>query len=99
MFNQREFYFGKGQSSLFNAFKNICEILNLKDFSVYKVNENHLVLFFEGSYNQYFKEFIIGICEGIFEIRKLSRYKIELEDLRNKTKISIFFDQIEGVAM
>ena len=96
---QREYLFGKGQSSVFTAFRNITEIIDLKHYTLFKIGDCNYVIVFEGNVSQFFKEFMYGLCEGIFEMRNITYYRIELEDLRNKTKISVYFDKVEGVAM
>lgn len=92
-----ELLFGSEQDSTLNAFKNITEILNLQDFTL-KEEEGMLLLSFEGETNRHFCEFIMGICDGIFKMRKISPSSVELVDSESGAKIVLRYDiQDKGV--
>jgi hypothetical protein len=71
-----QYWFGSGQKSTFHAFKNIGEIIILNGFSIRK-KDDQLLLSFKGPASENFIEFIIGICEAIFDIRNLKSTKVE----------------------
>jgi hypothetical protein len=88
-------WFGKDQISSFNAFNNIREILTLNNFSLTN-EENGLLLSFEDSVNKNFQEFLMGICDGILEIRNISSKNVSILEKQNGTNsISIRF-RFEG---
>jgi hypothetical protein len=91
-----EFLFGSKQTSTYDAFKNISEILNLEKFGL-KKEEGMLLLSFEGDTNSHFREFIMGICDGIFKIRNIYPSSVELVDSESGVKIVLRFDTEEGV--
>ena len=90
----RELLFGPKQASTYDAFKNISEILNLQDLSL-KKEEGMLLLSFEGDINRHFREFIMGICDGIFKIRNVFPSSVELVDSDSGVKIVLRFDVME----
>jgi hypothetical protein len=90
----RELLFGPKQASTYDAFKNISEVLSLQDFSL-KKEEGMLLLSFEGDINRHFREFIMGICDGIFKIRNVFPSSVELVDSDSGGKIVLRFDVME----
>jgi hypothetical protein len=86
-----EFWFGNERQSTYEAFQNIGEIVNLDDFSL-KRDEGMLIMSFSGDINRHFREFILGICDGIFKIRNIFPSNVELADSSNKTAIVLRYD-------
>jgi hypothetical protein len=83
------YWFGNVQITTKQALRNMGEILSLDQFSI-KRKEDQLVLSFNGSTYMHFQEFMMGICEGIFEIRDLPFSKMELmEGHKDSNEISI----------
>jgi hypothetical protein len=86
-----EFWFGNGRHSTYEAFSNVGEILNLEDFSL-KEENGMLVMSFTGDINRHFREFILGICDGIFKIRNIFPSNVELGNSSDNTSIILRYD-------
>lgn len=86
-----EFWFGSKHTSTFEAFKNISEILNLDGFEL-KKEEGMMLLSFKGDINRQFRDFILGMCDGIFKIRNIYPSSVELVDSESGAKIVLRFD-------
>jgi hypothetical protein len=84
------YWFGRGQPSIYNAFNNICELLTLDDFSI--INEkNHLTLSFKTSGEQRIVEFFLGLCKGIFVYRDIKPADFQIIN-QSDDAISICFE-------
>jgi hypothetical protein len=71
-----DYLFGKDQSSTFQAFRNLGEITTLSNFSLNTKN-GMLYLTYEGEYDGYFQEFLMGLCDGIFKLRNIYPSSVE----------------------
>ena len=90
------YWFGRGQPSIFNAFNNISELLTLDDFSL-KNDKDHLTVSFKNSGEQQLKEFFLGLCEGIFVYRNVKAEDVRLiEDGNHTATISFKIIEKEG---
>ncbi len=77
-----QYWFGQGQPTPFEAFRNICEVLALDNFSLRK-EDDRLIMSFKWTGSKHFQEFIMGICEGIFDTRNTLPGNIELTEKQN----------------
>lgn len=94
-----DFLFGKNQPSTILAFKNIGEILWLNKLLLKKVNDGNFALYFQGDYCEHYKDFLTGLCEGIFEIRNIDPYRVDLLNMLNESAISLKFGKEVRIAM
>lgn len=93
-----QYWFGGGQKFTICAFRNIGEILILDGFSLRK-KDDQLLLSFKGPASEHFIEFIMGICEAIFDIRNLTSTNVEKMANQNgsdKILLKIQYKEKEG---
>jgi hypothetical protein len=86
-----EYLFGTKLSNTSNAFENINEIIYLNKFLV-KNEEDEIILSFEGDISNYCKDFLKGICQGIFKIRNIKPISASTDDSEDKNFVSFRFN-------
>jgi hypothetical protein len=90
-----QFLFGNNNKSFIDEFQNINEIIDFNSFSI-KRGAGKYTFSFQGTFNEHFQEFLLGICYGIFKNRNMDTGKIELEEKDNITKIDLRYENADN---